>query len=159
MTLVVKLANVVEVVPVPPLAIGRVPVTSVAKLTAAIVGFALNTAAPEPAPSVTTINLEPLGTLTVAPEPCLIVMICEPVVAFSMIQTLLTVLGARVTVRVADRETAEVSFKYSERVPSAVASGMVKVSSASAASCLVPRLNASAIRERLVLVLVPQVPD
>lgn len=76
-----------------------------------------------------------------------------------MIQTLDTVLGASVTVRVAVKDTAEVIFKYSERVPSAVASGIVNVSSAFAAICLVPRLKASAIRDRLVLVEVPHVPD
>ena len=76
-----------------------------------------------------------------------------------MIQTLDTVLGARVTVRVAVSATAEVIFRYSERVPSAVASGIVNVSSAFAAMFFVPRLKASAIRDRLVLVLVPQVPD
>jgi hypothetical protein len=76
-----------------------------------------------------------------------------------MIQTLDTVFGASVTVRVTVNDTAEVIFRYSERVPSAVASGIVKVSLASAAICLVPRLNASAIRARLVLVLVPHVPD
>ena len=76
-----------------------------------------------------------------------------------MIQTLDTVLGASVTVRVTVKDTAEVIFRYNERVPSAVASGIVNVSLAFAAICLVPRLNASAIRARLALVLVPHVPS
>ena len=76
-----------------------------------------------------------------------------------MIQTLDTVFGPSVTVRVTVKDTAEVIFRYSERVPSAVASGIVNVSLASAAMFLVPRLNASATRDRLVLVLVPHVPD
>jgi hypothetical protein len=46
-TFVVKLANVVEVVPVPPLEIGSVPVTPVVKLTAE--GVAQAGAAVEPA--------------------------------------------------------------------------------------------------------------
>ena len=77
----------------------------------ASVGLALNTAAPAPAPSVTTITFEPLATFTVAPEPCLIVIIWLPVVAFSIIQTLDTVLGPNVTSLVAVRDTAEVIFK------------------------------------------------
>jgi flagellar basal body rod protein FlgC len=76
-----------------------------------------------------------------------------------MIQTLDTVFGPSVTVRVTVKDTAEVIFRYSERTPSADASGIVNVSLASAAMFLVPRLNASAIRARLVLVLVPQVPS
>ena len=76
-----------------------------------------------------------------------------------MIQTLDTVFGASVTVRVAVSDTAEVIFRYSERVPSAVASGIVKVSLASAAMFLVPRLNASATSDKFVLVDVPHVPD
>ena len=76
-----------------------------------------------------------------------------------MIQTLDTVLGASVTVRVAVSDTAEVIFKYRERASSAEASGIVKVSFASAAICLVPRLKASAISAKLVLVEVPHVPS
>lgn len=55
-----------EVIPVPPLATGSVPVTPEARFT---VGVASVTAAPAPAPSVTIITFWPVGTVTVAPEP------------------------------------------------------------------------------------------
>ena len=74
----------------------------------------------------------------VAPEPCFIVMIWPPVVAFSIIHTLDTVLGPKVRVLVAVKLTADVNFKYMDRTPSVEASGIVKVSSESAATCFVP---------------------
>ena len=114
------------------------PLTEVTVPVPASLGFAVNTAAPAPAPSVYKKARSPLAILTVAPAPCLIVMIWLPVVAFSIIHTLETVLGARVKVRVPVNEPAEVNFKYIARVPSAVASGIVKVSLESAATCLVP---------------------
>ena len=70
-TLVVRLAKVVDVVPVPPLAIGNVPETPEASR---IVGLASVTAAPPPAPSVTIIAFVPVAMVTVAPEPCDIVI-------------------------------------------------------------------------------------
>ena len=60
-----------EVIPVPPLATGSVPVTSDARFT---VGLASVTAAPAPAPSVTIIIFWPVGIVTVAPEPCAIII-------------------------------------------------------------------------------------
>ena len=84
---------------------------SVTSPVAVSVGVALITAAPEPKPSVTTMTLEPLEILIVAPEPCLIVMIWLPVVEFSISHTLEIVLGPSVTSRVAVREAAEVIFK------------------------------------------------
>ena len=55
-----------------------------------------------------------------------------------MIHVLDTVFGPSVISRVAVRSTAEVNLRYSERVASVVASGMVKVSLASAAISFVP---------------------
>ena len=123
------------------------------------VGLARATAAPAPAPSVYSQVFSPVAIVTSAPEPCLIVMLCPPVVAFSTIHTLETVLGAKVAVLVPVRETAEVNLRYNARTPSAVASGIVNVSLVSAANCLVPYPSASVISSKLALVEVPQVPS
>jgi hypothetical protein len=76
--------------------------------------------------------------VTVPPEPCEIVIDWLPVVAFSMIHTLLMVLGPSVTVRVSVRDTLEVILRYIPRAPSAVPSGIVNVVLVSVAIALVP---------------------
>jgi hypothetical protein len=118
--------------------LGTVAATLVTVPLVAAVGFALITAAPEPAPSVYTMAIAPVVTVTVAPEPCLMMMLWEPEVAFSMIQTLDTVFGARVIVRVAVNDDAEVILRYIARSVSAVPSVIVKVSLLSAAMFLRP---------------------
>jgi hypothetical protein len=118
---------------VPPLATGRIPAR------VEIVGLARNTAAPDPKPSVYTMALVPVGIVTSAPEPCLMIMLWLPAALFSMIQTLDTVLGAIVRVRVAVRgATVEVILRYMERKVSTVPSAMVKVSFASPAMFFTP---------------------
>ena len=69
----------------------------------------------------------PLAIFTVAPVPCLIVMICDPDVAFSIIHTLDTVFGAKVIVRVAVRFVLDVILRYKDLAPSEAPSAIVIV--------------------------------
>jgi hypothetical protein len=117
-----------------------------------------STTAPElPLPSEQRTLVVPVGMVTVAPDPCFMVRLWLPVVAFSIIHTLETVFGARVSVRVAVRATAEVNLRYIDRRSSAAALGIVNVSSASAASSRVPYPNASVISARFRLFETPHV--
>ena len=98
--------------------------------------------------------------VTVAPDPCLIVILCEPEVAFSIIQTLLTVFGAIVNSLVAVKLAPDVTFKYKLRIASVAPSAKVVVALASLLKeASVPKLKASAINSRLVFVVSPHVPD
>ena len=96
--------------------------------------------------------------VTVSPDPCLIVILCDPEVAFSIIQTLDMVLGPRVMVQA--ESSVPVYFKYKDLPGSVAPSATVVVCvSAFVVMASVPKLNASAISSKLVLVDVPQVPD
>ena len=83
---------------------------------------ASTTAAPDPAPSEYTIAVLPSPIVTVAPLPCLIIMDCEPLVAFSIIHTFLTVLGPKVIVHVESKVPVYFNIKAlpSSAAPSAI---------------------------------------
>ena len=100
----------------------------------------------------------PLAIVILAPEPWLITILCDPLVAFSINQSLLTVFGPIVMVQVLS--SVPVYFKNKERPGSVAPSAIVVVCvSALVVIASVPKEKASATNSRLVLVLVPQVPD
>jgi hypothetical protein len=96
--------------------------------------------------------------VTFAPEPCDIAIFCEPLVAFSMNQSLLTVLGPIVIVH--SESSVPVYFKNIDLPGSVEPSAIVVVCvSALVVMASVPKLNASAINSKLVLVVAPHVVD
>ena len=85
-------------------------------------------------------------------------MLCEPLVAFSMNHNLLTVLGPMVMVQALS--SVPVYLRKMLRPGSVLPSAIVVVCvSALVVIASVPKEKASAINSRLVFVLVPQVPD
>ena len=95
--------------------------------------------------------------MTVAPEPCLIIMFCDPEVAFSMSHNLETVFGPIVMVQAESR--VPVYLRKILRPGSVEPSAIVVVwVSAFVVIASVPKENASAINSKFVFVLAPQVP-
>ena len=117
------------------------------------------TPAPEPVPSNIKTLVLPFGIVTVLPEPCLIVIDCDPEVPFSITIILETEVGAMVKVRVADKELEEVTLTYMALYLSLAPSAIVAVTFASEPKVAsVWYENASAIIDKLRLVVSPQVP-
>ena len=96
--------------------------------------------------------------VTFAPDPCDIIMFCEPLVAFSIICTLFIVFGPIVIVQA--ESNVPVYFIYSALPASEDPSAIVVVCvSAFVVMASVPKPNASPINSKFVLVEVPHVPD
>jgi hypothetical protein len=93
-----------------------------------------------------------------APEPWLTIILCEPLVAFSINQSFETVFGPMVMVQA--ESNVPVYLRKRLRPGSVLPSAIVVVCvSALVVIASVPKLNDSAINSRLVFVVVPQLPE
>ena len=148
-TLVVRFANVVEVVPVPPLAIGRVPVTSVVKDTGLLTILTKSepfhaTSARALAGTVTPV-VGPAPRMTIEPVPELMTkyaLLCAGAVMLRVVAPLLAV--HKIT-----------AFRAWLAAPLVV----LRVTSVSAESVVVPATAESSNCVIESLTVVPQVPD